>query len=542
MSYTDKCWAVLLCSVFASGSPDEAVASDPYQLPQETAVRHFIQEEKGKKRLSEEEVEATTNESLPEDSSAEKPTKRARAAAEEESKSTSEEVAIPVQKEAPQASTTPTDPALTSGSDLLCPELSSEIWGLIIKHVITRYIYDCTITTYEKEEVAVEEVADITPATYYSLAKPYGEPVDFQINYTQEQTLKMRSVCKLFYYIVNNLYSLPVNFNTIQLSKLTAFKETWRLPTNLALSFSCCDKEQAIRNKLLFDKLSKLLAEEGGPLILKTLKMRIDGRHPHLKIYSELLHRLSKNSANLDELLIDFEFDNMGKKWRKKWRYEDTQALVDDGIRALSNLIDPKRTPYLRVLDLTNFYYHMDATLISIYPHLRDHPNLKTLVFMQTHISDIGAIHLAEALRGNRSIRAIVMQNNDIGEAGVSALLLSLYYNNTLESLDLTGSCPISKRFIEPIFACLKHNNSLRELGIHGYKRIPELEEDDNTDDSEDSDNSEASEEEENQAARVVGDIRAYDLRVHKSSLMETLPEGPFRTRLENIIFFDMRY
>jgi hypothetical protein len=387
-----------------------------------------------------------------------------------------------------------------------CPQLLSKFWRLIIKYAITDYIHDSTLTDDE-----TWEVDRVTPSTYYSLAKPYGTPARFYIEYNKSEALKMRSVSKKFYDLVNGLYSLPINPKKKQLSDLQAFKQKWKLPTHLDLTIH---SEFFLREEdrlSIIREFSSLMIKE-GPLILKGLTIRCNTAPSLMKQYFGFLHHLSGYSTNLAKLSIHFSCDD-------RFKGDNTMyELVNEGIQALCSLVDPQKTPQLEYLELDEFFDHTDEVLVGIYSHLRDHRNLKILNFLYTNASNVGAVHLAEALRSNQSIRAIVMQENKISEAGIYAILFSLYHNNTLESLDLTLSLPISKSLIEPIFKCLEQNKTLRELGIDGHSR-------DKADDATEQDR-----------------IDAYDLREHRDSLLETLPEGEFRERLKKIVFFNMRY
>ncbi len=94
--------------------------------------------------------------------------------------------------------------------------------------------------------------------------------------------------------------------------------------------------------------------------------------------------------------------------------------------------------------------------------------SLTTLGLASTEIGNEGAVALAEALEGNRTMLHIDLRRNGITMAGIMALHLSMKHNNTLCTLALVSSDdPAStdpleidiKRAIEDICAANTRNN-----------------------------------------------------------------------------------
>ena len=75
-----------------------------------------------------------------------------------------------------------------------------------------------------------------------------------------------------------------------------------------------------------------------------------------------------------------------------------------------------------------------------------------------------GAQAFAEALRGNTTLQALNLGNNEIRTEGAQAVAEALRGNTTLQTLDLQWNDEIGKRTERAIGRTLRGNTALRNL------------------------------------------------------------------------------
>ena len=82
-----------------------------------------------------------------------------------------------------------------------------------------------------------------------------------------------------------------------------------------------------------------------------------------------------------------------------------------------------------------------DFTAKAFLPMLRDGTcNVCTLKLSNCGVSDLGCTDLAEGLKANKTLRHLVLSQNDIGDDGIGTLSAMLARNRVLESLDLSNN------------------------------------------------------------------------------------------------------
>jgi len=94
--------------------------------------------------------------------------------------------------------------------------------------------------------------------------------------------------------------------------------------------------------------------------------------------------------------------------------------------------------------------------------------SLKVVYFVQNNFGDFGATLIAEALKTNKTLTFVCLCDNNITDLGASAIAEALKVNNTLTSLDLSHNFLISDRGAYAFAGALKINNTLKQLEIGG--------------------------------------------------------------------------
>ncbi|CAF4821771.1 unnamed protein product [Rotaria sp. Silwood1] len=80
-------------------------------------------------------------------------------------------------------------------------------------------------------------------------------------------------------------------------------------------------------------------------------------------------------------------------------------------------------------------------------------------------ITDKGAQHLADALKTNKTLTTLSLQNNGIGDIGAEFLANALSYSSTLTTLDLSRN-EITGRGMKYFENALKNNTGLQTLDL----------------------------------------------------------------------------
>ena len=101
---------------------------------------------------------------------------------------------------------------------------------------------------------------------------------------------------------------------------------------------------------------------------------------------------------------------------------------------------------------------------------LRENKSIETVILNECEIDCAAAKALAAGLEGNNSLRTMNLWDNNICDAGAIALAEALKKNNTLQTLNLWGN-NIGNVGAEAFADMLRENNSLRDL-ILVYNKI----------------------------------------------------------------------
>jgi hypothetical protein len=120
----------------------------------------------------------------------------------------------------------------------------------------------------------------------------------------------------------------------------------------------------------------------------------------------------------------------------------------------------------------------LDLTAKAFLPMLRDNTcAVCTLKLSNCALGDLGCTDLAEGLRSNKTLRHLVLSQNNIGDEGLGALASMLTRTRTLESLDVSTNPRISDEGIMDLGEALTPdpkqphkplNESLRALDLSG--------------------------------------------------------------------------
>jgi len=95
------------------------------------------------------------------------------------------------------------------------------------------------------------------------------------------------------------------------------------------------------------------------------------------------------------------------------------------------------------------------------------HPSLKKVLFDRCSLTDVNAMYVARAMRGNNNITVLNLRGNRIRLFGARSLAAMLKYNNTLVKLTLQGN-NIGRRGAEALASVLPGNVTLKCLNIAG--------------------------------------------------------------------------
>ena len=117
------------------------------------------------------------------------------------------------------------------------------------------------------------------------------------------------------------------------------------------------------------------------------------------------------------------------------------------------------------IIDLSNGDYNDDDMQI-VAEHVKAHKQCKQLVLHRNHITEEGALHLAEALTNNTSLQKLNIGYNSIGDTGVRYIVKPLLKdNNTLTKLHLQSNS-ITEKGADYLANMLRMNRRIRKLGL----------------------------------------------------------------------------
>ncbi|CAF3017552.1 unnamed protein product [Rotaria sp. Silwood2] len=143
--------------------------------------------------------------------------------------------------------------------------------------------------------------------------------------------------------------------------------------------------------------------------------------------------------------------------WGNKFTYESISILAD--------VLDGNKT--LRELDLS--YNHISDTGVQMISTILSSNNcvLQDIDLSSNDITEKGAIYLANMLKKNQTLKALALNNNNINDNGLKALVDALANDNTkLKQLKLESNRRITRGGIDYIFHSLKDNKNLKEFYV----------------------------------------------------------------------------
>ncbi|CAF0965801.1 unnamed protein product [Adineta ricciae] len=150
------------------------------------------------------------------------------------------------------------------------------------------------------------------------------------------------------------------------------------------------------------------------------------------------------------------------KKCTELWLYGN--HITSQGIAILAQSLVHNST--LKSLDLS-FNQVSDAGVrflaLSLLPD--QYSALKILYLSKNGICDDGAMYLSEMLQRNRTITELWLSNNEISNRGVKQLANVLaYHNETLKILSLSANVFITDLCIEDLLKIFEHNETLKKI------------------------------------------------------------------------------
>ncbi|UJR32936.1 hypothetical protein I4U23_020397 [Adineta vaga] len=150
------------------------------------------------------------------------------------------------------------------------------------------------------------------------------------------------------------------------------------------------------------------------------------------------------------------------KKCTELWLYGN--HITSQGIAILAQSL--VRNSTLKSLDLS-FNQISDAGVrflaVSLLPD--QYSALKIVYLSKNGICDDGAMYLSEMLQRNRTITELWLSNNEIGNRGVKQLANVLaYHNETLKVLSLSANIFITDLCLDDLIKIFEHNGTLKKI------------------------------------------------------------------------------
>ena len=195
------------------------------------------------------------------------------------------------------------------------------------------------------------------------------------------------------------------------------------------------------------------------------------------------VHEAIQHCSSLQEkklkLLLRIECLEDATKYKQLFNdYPDTLDSVDWETTSRIFKSD-KRSDVIIISAITIGLYHnrisdlrlaqnniSDAGATALAQALHHNSTLKELNLSYNNISDVGATALAQALHHNSTLKELNLSHNNISDVGPTALAQALHHNSTLEKLYLYDDVGIGEEGTRQLVQALTVNTSINKLWL----------------------------------------------------------------------------
>ena len=175
------------------------------------------------------------------------------------------------------------------------------------------------------------------------------------------------------------------------------------------------------------------------------------------EVHEAIQHCSSLQEKKLNKLLLHVECSEDATKYIQLFNdYPDMLDSIDWTATSRISKSD-KRSDIIRISAITiGLYYNRIRTSNLILSEMLDLSN--------NNISDAGATALAQALHHNSTLKELYLYNNNISDAGATNLAQALHHNSTLKKLNLIGNDGIGEEGTRQLVQALTVNTSINTL------------------------------------------------------------------------------